>query len=450
MYRLKHLRLCAAICLFACTAVSMADQPSVWKEQFPREEISPKFTKAMHSDIGDVLAIEADGKLGRHGWWQASLAVQPGQYYRFSVKRRTTGLNNVRRAAPVRLVWTDDKGLSVKRDDPTWASYRPGDRPIAEPEFPADGVSQDGWTEVTGIYQAPQSASLLSIELHLRWADSQAKVEWSNVELTPIASPKQRIVRLAAAHLKPLSGNSPQEKCEQFAPLIAAAAAQDADLIVLGETLTNVSTTLPLVTVAEPIPGPSTEYFGELARKHNLHIVAGLLERDADLVYNVAVLISPTGDVIGKYRKVTLPRSEAMRGVTPGDEYPVFETEIGKIGMMVCYDGFFPEVARELTNNGAEIIAFPVWGCNPLLAAARACENHVYVVSSTYTDISSDWMVSAIFGHDGRQLATATQWGTVAVAEVNLDKKLYWHSLGDFQAQIQRHRPVLPHEKGKP
>ncbi len=54
--------------------------------------------------------------------------------------------------------------------------------------------------------------------------------------------------------------------------------------------------------------------------------------------------------------------------------------------MMVCYDGFFPEVARELSNRGAEVIAWPVWGCNPLLGAARACENHVYVVSSTYTD----------------------------------------------------------------
>ena len=47
----------------------------------------------------------------------------------------------------------------------------------------------------------------------------------------------------------------------------------------------------------------------------------------------------------------------------------MFETRFGKVGMMVCYDGFFPEVARELTNHGAEVIAWPVWGCNPLLAA---------------------------------------------------------------------------------
>ncbi len=112
--------------------------------------------------------------------------------------------------------------------------------------------------------------------------------------------------------------------------------------------------------------------------------------------------------------------------------------------MMICYDGFFPEVARELTHRGAEVIAWPVWGCNPLLAAARACENHVYVVSSTYTDVSSDWMRSAVYGHDGKMLAAADQFGTVAVAEVDLSRPLYWHSLGDFQSQIDPHRPLVP------
>jgi predicted amidohydrolase len=114
-----------------------------------------------------------------------------------------------------------------------------------------------------------------------------------------------------------------------------------------------------------------------LAVKHDLYIVAGLLEREGPAIYNVAVLISPDGKVIGKYRKVTLPRGEIEAGITPGRDYPVFETRFGKVGMMICYDGFFPEVARALAIQGAEVIVWPVWGCNPLLASARACENHV-------------------------------------------------------------------------
>ncbi len=82
-----------------------------------------------------------------------------------------------------------------------------------------------------------------------------------------------------------------------------------------------------------------------------------------------------------------------------------------------------------------------------MLGTARACENHVYVVSSTYTDRSSDWMISAVLGHDGKPLALAENWGDVVVAEVDLNRPLYWHSLGDFKAQIERHRPLVPEIK---
>ena len=194
--------------------------------------------------------------------------------------------------------------------------------------------------------------------------------------------------------------------------------------------------------VAEPIPGPTTEFYGSVAKENDCYIVVGLPERDGHEVYNVSVMMGPDGEIAGKYRKVTLPREEIQQGISPGYEYPVFDTRFGKIGMMICYDVFFPEVARELAMNGAEIIAMPIWGGNPLLAAARCAENGVYLVSSTYTDHNANWMKTAVWDREGNRLAEANEWGTVVMAEVDLNQPTHWQFLGDFQSRIQRESPI--------
>jgi predicted amidohydrolase len=148
------------------------------------------------------------------------------------------------------------------------------------------------------------------------------------------------------------------DSCRQFAQFIEEAARQKADLIVLPETLTQTGNGLSYVDAAESIPGPSTEYFGALARKHDVHLVVGLVEREKHLVYNTGVLIGPDGKLIGKYRKVTLPRTEIEAGVTPGTEYPVFDTRFGKVGMMICYDGFFPGRAN-ISGRGSDCVQSP-------------------------------------------------------------------------------------------
>lgn len=445
----------AAFILIAASSVVLADEtptqgdpfPSGWTANSPRDEIRPAFS--FEPDGGPKqsgsFVIRHDQREGLDGWMQNSFAVTGGEFVRFQAARKLTDVALPRRSALVRVLWQNDAGKMVSANVPEQQVAELGHTPTAEPEHPVDGPTDaKGWTTVSGVYRVPAKATRAVVELHLQWAPN-GRVEWSDIGFAKTTPPQSRKVRLATVHHKP-SGTSPRENCEEFAPLIAEAAKQKADLVVLGETVPTASAnvkSLKIHETAEPIPGPSTDYFGELAKQYGLHIVVSLYERDRHLVYNSAVLLGPDGKLIGKYRKVCLPHGEVEKGIAPGHDYPVFDTKFGKVGMMVCYDGFFPEVARELSNRGAEVIAWPVWGCNPQLAKARACENHVYIVSSTFMEPRHGWMLSAVFDQTGKPIAQAEKWSTVVVAEVDLSQPyLGPYNLGDFRSMIERHRPA--------
>lgn len=439
---MTFVRFCSIVLSLLAASVLAADFHG-WTAESPRLEIRPQFS----GGTDRTLIITHDLREGLDGWFQKNFEVTGGTFYRFEAWRKATAVMNLRQSCLVRLLWQDANGNGVKLDAaPEYLT--PGlPLPSAEPEYPSDGQTDaDGWTHVSGLYRAPSKAAKAIVELHLQWAPG-GRVEWRGATLTPTEAPAPRRVRLATVHHKP-AGHSPRENCIEFAPLIAEAAQKQADLVVLGETIPSANVKAKPEDIAESIPGPSTTYFADLAKKHRLHLVLSLYERDAHLIYNTAVLLGPDGILMGKYRKVSLPPSEAAKGITPGKDYPVFDTAFGKVGLMVCYDGFFPEVARELTKNGAEVIAWPVWGCNPLLAQARACENHVFVVSSTFMKPEDGWMHSAIYDQGGRPLAKAEHWGTVIVTEVDLSHPYHGpYNLGDFHAMIERHRPPVPAEK---
>ena len=111
--------------------------------------------------------------------------------------------------------------------------------------------------------------------------------------------------------------------------------------------------------LAQSIPGEFTETFSSLAKEHGMHIVMGTIaEREGEKVYNTSVLLDDEGRIVGKYRKIKLWNGEKEH-VTPGGELPVFDTKLGKIGLLICWDLAFPELAKELALKGADFIFCP-------------------------------------------------------------------------------------------
>jgi deaminated glutathione amidase len=188
-------------------------------------------------------------------------------------------------------------------------------------------------------------------------------------------------------------------------------AATGADLVVLPESATTGYTPAvdpaTLWDLVSEIPGPVTEPLQDAAARLGTHIVVGTYERGEDrgTVHNTAALLGPTGDVLGSYRKTHvfyLEDRDQGGWVTRGDQAAVVDTELARIGLLICYDGDFPELARAEAVLGAEVLCRPsallrsadIW---ELTNRARAYDNHVYVVGANAT--GSDPAGALYFGN---------------------------------------------------
>ena len=149
---------------------------------------------------------------------------------------------------------------------------------------------------------------------------------------------------------------------------IALLAQRGAELIVLQELHNSLyfcqTEDVNTFEQAEPIPGPSTDFFGKLARKHQVVIVTSLFEkRAAGLYHNTAVVIERDGTIAGKYRKMHIPDDPAYYEkfyFTPGDMgFQPINTSVGRLGVLVCWDQWFPEAARLMAMRGADLLIYP-------------------------------------------------------------------------------------------
>jgi predicted amidohydrolase len=185
----------------------------------------------------------------------------------------------------------------------------------------------------------------------------------------------------------------------------------EAELIVFPESITTGFTpNMPVEAFYEMIdfvPGSQTAQIQKLAKEYGVHVVLPLYERGKkkNEILNSSLMIDDTGTIIGNYRKTHPFPTERIEGggwTTPGNETVVVDTKLGKIGMIICYDGDFPELSRVLALKGAEIItrpsallrSFEIW---EMTNKARAYDNHVYMVSANA--LGPDAGGSYYFGH---------------------------------------------------
>jgi predicted amidohydrolase len=228
-------------------------------------------------------------------------------------------------------------------------------------------------------------------------------------------------VKLALAQISS-KRESKSENLLKIEKLTLKAKQQGADLIIFPEmALTGYVLLDQVYELAETIPGSSTKKIETLAKKTGIHIIFGmpeLSEKTQATVFNTAVCVGPQG-LIGKYRKMYLPTHsifEEKRYFRPGYEAAAFQTEVGNIGLTICYDIFFPEVYRLIRLKGAQLIicisASPVVRRSyfEILTSARALENTAFLAYVNLAGVEDGlqfWGGSRLVGPTGDVLAKA-------------------------------------------
>jgi len=314
------------------------------------------------------------------------------------------------------------------------------------------GPFLDGRTaHFSDVLTAPPDANEAQVSLEVKWPQ-RGSVLWKRVSLWTVpAMLSLRYVKIGTVYLRPRR-STPEKNLELWCEQIDAAGKLGLDIVCLGEVITRVGTEASLQDAAQPIPGPVTQRLARAAKDNDIWVVAGLTERFGDVVYNTAVLFDRKGRIAGTYRKTHLPREEWKKGVRPGHQYPVFDTEFGRVAMQICYDWFFPEPTAILALHGAEIVFAPTWG-NTLpdedgmvngetVFRVRARDNGVYMVPSVYSGSS------LVIDPMGRILASNEGKEGVFWAKVDLNRREclrwvgHWRSIGPRDRMPETYQPL--------
>jgi len=190
------------------------------------------------------------------------------------------------------------------------------------------------------------------------------------------------------------------------------------DLIVLTETFNSRNTGEKYMDACIRLDGDEIKAIRNKASEHKIYISLSMRETDdKGGIYNSAILIDRKGEIVSYYRKTHLTMNEKMKGIKPGKEPVVTDTDFGRVGFAICWDLYYPEYVKTLARMGAEIIINPTAGYNEKMHTLRAMDSGVYIVTA------GTWKHSTVvISPEGEVIADGTKSGA-AVAEIDLNQR---------------------------
>jgi predicted amidohydrolase len=405
-----------------------ADQkPKDWTAWAPRPDIASQNTVVKTKD-GAALSLQSR-RFADYGKWLSLVRdIHAGKYYQFEVLHQAKEITAETTSVIVLVSW-----------------YRNADGTGEIQRDYIDRRDNSGeWRRIFRTVQAPEGAKALKLELGLRWTE-HGSVKWRNPRVAEVTPPPPRIVRVATTRIVPaLPPSTVAANTQLMAEMFDRIGPAKPDIVLFSENLVDRATRRPLAENAQTIPGPLTEMLSARARRFHTYVITTLHERDAatGLFHNTAVLIDREGRIAGKYRKVHLTAGESDLGMTPGNDYKVFDTDFGKVGVLVCWDNWFSEPARILRLRGAEMLFLPLAGDGSdahwdAISRARAWDNGLFLVSSGTVSDSS-----RVIDPDGNVLAEARGTSAFVVCEFDLNQEWRRRYLGEGKSlYVQERRP---------
>ena len=402
-------------------------KPLFWQFWSPRPDLQPRANVANDAD-GAALQLAAADFTSFGKWIAKDIPVSAGHFYRFEVLYMPTSIVNERGSVGAVLSWNAPDGQAVQRDYVDETSS-----------------AEDGWRRAARTLRVPEKATNVTLELWLRWT-ADGSVRFRSPSLIETSEPPPRKVKVVTTRIPVQWNTTVEANLKVMADVLDQAGREKPDAILLTEFFPERGVKGTVHDRSEPIPGPVTNVLARKAREYNAYIIAGMLELDSGKTYDTAVLVDRQGRIAGKYRKTHLPLAEVEDGETPGNEYPVFDTDFGRIGILICWDFTFPETFRIMRLEGAEIVFLPVAG-DPgarhwdTVTRARALDNGVYLVAAV-----GDGSASRIVNPDGEVIAETTDGLATAELDLTRESRLWWLSVGPADGElkslvIQERRP---------